>query len=130
MNDPETSLKPTGLGLIAVYVDDLEAALGFYCGLLGFVVEGEMAPGKMLGLGDLKLYVEPGRAKRSLEHASDMTAAETSMVLLSDAVLQLRAQLEAAGAQLVGEPMGDGATFAMFRVADPAGNLVEIAGKP
>lgn len=126
MDEPATSPKPTGLGVVAVYVDDLDAALGFYCGLLGFEVSGEMPPGKMIALGDLKLYVEPGRSRRS----TDMAAAETSMVLLSDAVLELRAQLEAAGAALVGEPMGDGATFAMFRVADPAGNLVEIAGKP
>ena len=122
--------RPNGLAVIAIYVDDLEPALAFYRDLLGFVVTGEMPPGRLLMLGDLQLYLEPGRAARSLEDATALAGAETSMCLLCDGVLALRAHLEAAGARLVGEAMGDGDSFAMFRVADPAGNLIELAGKP
>ncbi len=125
-----TPPRPTGLGVVAIYVDELEPALAFYRDQLGFVITGEMPPGRMLELGDFKIYVEPGRAPRSLEDATAMAGAETAMVLLSDEVLALRAALDAAGAALIGEAMGDGETFAMFRVADPAGNLVEIAGAP
>ena len=122
--------KPSGLAVIAVYVDELEPALAFYRDQLGFEVTGEMPPGKLLWLGDLKLYLEPGRAPRDSKDVSNLARAEVAMVLFCGQVLALRDALEQAGVPIVGPTQGNGESFAMIRVADPAGNLVEIAGQP
>lgn len=128
----DSSERPrlTGLAVVAIYVDDLEPALAFYEGQLGFVVEDDMPPGKLLRLGDLQVYVEPGRAPRAFGEAAELGRSEVAMALLCDGVLAFRARLEAQGARLIGNAFGDQEAFAMFRVADPAGNVVEIAGRP
>lgn len=122
--------RATGLAVVAVYVDDLAAALDFYCRLLGFEELEDMAPGKLLGLGDLRVYVEPGRTPRDRATSARLERSETVLALLCEGVLALRTHLEFAGVPVVGDPESNGPGFTLCRVLDPAGNVVELAGRP
>lgn len=122
--------RATGLAVVAVYVDDLAAALDFYCRLLGFEELEDMAPGKLLGLGDLRVYVEPGRTPRDPATSARLEQSETVLALMCEGVLALRTHLDSAGVPLIGGPESNGPDFTLCRVLDPAGNVVELAGRP
>lgn len=57
-------------------------------------------------------------------------AAEFSPCFATDGVKAAYQSLKAAGVRIVGEYQEFGPQFAFFRVSDPDGNLIEIAGAP
>jgi len=123
----ETGALVTGLQVVAIYVTDLERALEFYEGLLGFKESGKMPPGRVLSAAGITLYIEPGRAQRSpiAEQACGVAPA-----FAAESVLAARDKLIAAGVPMHGELVHPGDEFAFFQCLDPDGNIIEFAGRP
>ena len=84
----------TGLQVIAIYVTDLDRALGFYEGLLGFKESKKMPPGRVLSGGGITLYIEPGRENRS---AIAEAACGIAPAFAAKSVLAAREKLTEAG---------------------------------
>ncbi len=117
----------TGLAVVAVYATNVKKAAGFYSELLGFEVVGEMPPGLMLSAGDLTLYVEGGRVGRA---RAGLDGPTISACFTTGSVKATWERLQAAAVPVVEEYQEPADGFAMFRVEDPDGNVIEIAGKP
>lgn len=121
-------VEVTGLNIVAVYVTDIDRAKSFYVDMLGFVEKDAMPPGVMLQAGDLPLYLEPGRegpAEKPMVRCSVAPCLAVNM-----GVKAAFECLKAAGVTIV-EPFQEFApTFGMFRIADPDGNVLEVAGQP
>lgn len=117
----------TGLAVLAVYVTDLERARRFYVDVLGFQQAGGMSPGILLQAGDVTLYLEGGREPSP---APGTTGTTTSACFYTGSVREAWARIQELGLPVV-EPYTEHApTFAMFRIADPDGNVIELVGKP
>lgn len=86
-----------------------------------------MPPGVLLKSGDITLYIEGGRRLREGEARG---FAEFSPCFATDSVRRSYEILSNAGVQIVKEYQEFGPTFALFQIADPDGNLIEIAGEP
>lgn len=123
------TVQVSGIQVVAVYVSDLAKARTFFSEQLGFQVSEEMPPGVLMKAGEVTLYLEGGRKKKS---AAQAKLAEVSVCLaLKD--LGVRAayeKLRAAGVSVRQEYTEFAPSFAMFRVADPDGNVLEFAGAP
>lgn len=117
----------TGLQVVAIYVTDLDRARRFYADLLGFEDRGELSPGRLLKSGDLTLYLEGGRKPGS---PAGMELPTTSLCFDSASIRRAYETLRAAEVPVVEEYREHSPEFAMFRVADPDGNVVEFAGHP
>jgi len=126
MSENETGLV-TGLQVIAIYVTDLERALEFYRGLLGFEEIGKMPPGLVLACGGVTIYVEPGHTRRPDDPAAGCGIAPA---FAAESVLATHKLLAAAGVPILGEIQHPNEEFAMFQCLDPDGNIVEFAGAP
>jgi len=115
------------LQVIAIYVTDLDVALDFYVGQLGMERLGDMQPGVLLKAGDQTIYLEGGRKlpfEPALERAGCAPCFGTASV---------RATFEhfvALGIAVVQPYQEFSDEFSMFRIADPAGNVLEFAGRP
>lgn len=127
MSDKKHPALVTGLAVVAVYATDIKRAAGFYCELLGFEVVGEMPPGLLLSAGNLTMYLEGGRTGRA---RAGLDAPTMSACFTSGSVKATWERLRAAEVPVVEEYVEPADGFAMFRVEDPDGNVVEIAGKP
>lgn len=108
-------------------VDDVDRAIGFYQGLLGFEVETRPAPGfAALSRGDLRLYLNApgaggaGRAGGAPEPGG-WNRFQLEVPDLEDVVGSLRQ----AGARLRGD-LVQGQGGAQILVEDPSGNVVEL----
>jgi len=118
--------RVSGLAVLEIFVTDLDRAVRFYRDRLGFdVVEGS-APGVLLGVPGLSLYLEGGCER----HAADP---ETTRISPAFAVESVRASHDA----LVGEGIpvvipyrAFGDTFALFAIEDPDGNVLSFSGPP
>jgi catechol 2,3-dioxygenase-like lactoylglutathione lyase family enzyme len=117
----------TGLGVLAVYATDLDRSRKFYEEVLGFEFSGDMSPGVLLKAGDLSLYLEAGRTPST---APGLERSTLSACLATSSVRAAWDRLQAAGVRVVEEYILHGESFAMFRVADPDGNVLEFAGTP
>lgn len=115
------------LGVLAVYVTDLARSEAFYRDHLGFERAGDMEPGVLLRAGSVALYIEACRlnGRGGLSDTSEFCPCfETGGV---------RASYEAlrdAGVSIDSEYREYGPGFALFRISDPDGNLIEFAGTP
>jgi lactoylglutathione lyase len=122
-------------GLVNLYVDDIEAGLGFYAGLLGleetFRTPREGTPehvelragGFTVGLGT----VEAARRVHGVEATPGRPA--MALVFWSDDVDVTVERLRAAGVPVLQEPHETGNDNRNALVRDPAGTLVEIVSK-
>jgi catechol 2,3-dioxygenase-like lactoylglutathione lyase family enzyme len=117
----------TGLAVIGIYVTDIKKATGFYVELLGFEVVAEMPPGLMLSAGGLTLYLEGGRKGRA---TAGLDAPTTSACLTTGSVKATWERMRKASVPVIETYREPADGFAMFRVEDPDGNVVEIAGAP
>ena len=122
-------------GFVNLYTADIEAALGFYRGLLGFEetfrTPKEGVPthveltlnGFMLGLGTVEA------AKRV--HGVDAEPGRPAMVIVvwTDDVEEAFERLRAAGTQVLMPPHDTGNNNRKALLCDPDGNLVEIVAK-
>jgi catechol 2,3-dioxygenase-like lactoylglutathione lyase family enzyme len=122
-----SALKVNGLQVLAVYCSDLERSKSFYRDILGFGDEQEMPPGALLFQDGITLYLEPGRVpaeKGALKHP------EICPCFGTESIKNAFQSLKDAGVKIVTEYTEYAPTFAMFRVADPDGNVIEFAGEP
>ena len=123
----DTLGRITGLATIAVFVSDLDAAKEFYVNILGVEYAGESGPGISLKAGRINIYIEGGR--EPVAGASD-DQVRVSVAFMGDSVKAIYERLEQHGVKIV-EPFREvSPTFALFKAADPDGNIFEIAGVP
>ena len=117
----------TGVNVIAIYVADLERAKRFYVDTLGLAERGGMAPGVVLSVGETTVYLEAGRTG-SVDPGISLPT--VSICFDTPSVRAAFDELKAKSVRVVEELRSVGDDFAMFRIADPDGNVVEFAGKP
>ena len=122
-----SKVKVRNKNVLAVYVSDLVKAKEFYIEQLGFEMGEEMSPGIILRSEDVTLYIEAGRKKRKSESRE---LSEFSPCFATDSVRQSYEVLKSSGVKVLEEYQEFAPTFALFKIADPDGNLIEIAGKP
>jgi len=115
------------MSVLALYVTDLDRAKAFYVGHLGFQEGERTPPGVLLRSGNVTLYLEGGRAKRK---TGAREVSEFSPCFATDSIKQSYEALKSAGVDVVEKYKEYGPQFALFKVADPDGNLVEFAGEP
>lgn len=113
---------------IAVYVDDLALGLRFYTEVLGFTKERELPPGVLLrATPDLVVYLEGGRRPV----AEPALQARTSLCFRTGEGIRAAYQrLREAGVRMIGEYLALAPDLHQFRIADPAGNVIEFSGRP
>src|SRR5215207_8446120 len=116
---------------IRYIVDDVEAALAFYAGLLGFEVTMHPGPGfAMLSRGDLRLLLNKpggggGAGQAMPDGALPSPGGWNRFQLEVDDLEALVAILRGAGARFRNElVVGQGGK--QILVQDPSGNLVEL----
>jgi catechol 2,3-dioxygenase-like lactoylglutathione lyase family enzyme len=112
---------------VRYFVDDLDAAVDFYCGLLGF--EAEMRPSAsfaMLYLGDLRLLLSvPGEPHKMPDGALPEPGGWNRISLRVPDLVGTVAALRQGGARFRNEIVA-GPTVDTILLQDPAGNLVEL----
>lgn len=121
---PTTTVED--LNVIAVLAADIDRMEAFYCRHLGFARAGVMNPGVLLRAGGVTLYLEAcsDRSGDGDSRAGFMPCFATGSVRGS------YDSLKAAGVPIADEYTECSPTFALFRIRDPEGNLVEFAGRP
>jgi catechol 2,3-dioxygenase-like lactoylglutathione lyase family enzyme len=122
-----STVKIEKLQVLAIYSSDLERSKRFYIDHLGFEEAGQMPPGVLLAGGGMTLYLEGGREPRAggaLAHPC------ISPCLDPGGVREAHDRLAAAGVPIVEKLQVFGDQFAMTRIADPDGNVLELAGAP
>lgn len=121
-----STINVKGLNVIAVYVSDLERAKNFYSNELGFVQTQELPPGLLLSAGDITIYLEAGRSAKN----DILKVTEFSPCFETESVKGSYEALKESGVKIISGYEEYGPEFALFRIADPDGNLIEFAGKP
>lgn len=117
----------TGVNVIAIYVTDLDAAREFYVDILGLTENHSSPPGVTLKAGEMLLYLE---GKREGRESADTKYATTSIVFATESVKQTYKHLRKMNVPSMQEYVAYSDEFAMFRINDPDGNVIEFAGKP
>ena len=117
-----------GYSHVAIAVTDVDAARGFYCGLLGFEELPRPdfgVPGLWLRVGDLQLHFieidDMGPTPPGFRHFA--------LHVPTDAFDDTVGALKAAGVPFLGEPSSRvdfGTTVLAAFVTDPAGNVIEL----
>ena len=82
----------------------------------------------MLALGDSSFYLEAGRGK-NLTNAK-MDAADIAVCFGVESVKRAYDAVQEKGVQIVMKYTEYGPEYAVFMIADPDGNIIEIAGSP
>lgn len=112
----------TAIHHVAVVVDDLDEAIGFYTSALGFRLSGarpgNLGPGAWLDVGDQQLHLIQG--------APGPARGQHFAVLVDDLDTEIR-RLRADGID-VSDPVPVGAARQSF-LADPSGNTIELHEK-
>ena len=112
-------------------VDDVEAAISFYTGHLGFTLEAHPGPGfALLTRGALRLMLSgmtgPGGGAQAMPDGARPEPGGWNRIQLQvDDVAAELAALRAAGVRLRGDVI-TGLGGKQLLVEDPAGNLVEL----
>jgi len=116
-----------GINVLAVYVSDLERSKTFYTEILGFEEGDEVAPGILLKSGEVTLYLEAGRLERGVRTGN---LPEFSPCFETESVRRTFEEMILSDVSIVEEYQEYGPAFALFKIADPDGNLIEFAGEP
>jgi catechol 2,3-dioxygenase-like lactoylglutathione lyase family enzyme len=116
-----------GLQVLCAYVSDLDRSAKFYTEILGFRQIGEMPPGLTLRSGDLTLYLEPGRQSRAAEPGD---YSEFSPCFETESVRSAYRILKDSGVSIYEDYREYSPEFALFKITDPDGNMIEFAGNP
>ena len=127
-------MNVTGIDHVVLYVDDVEAASGFYADLLD-AGAGEYGPGRRsVYLGDVKLNFRPVEDEPDALVADAPAAGAGDLCLLTDrSPSDVVGRLEENGVEVVEGPVErEGARGPMSSVyfRDPWGNLIEVATYP
>lgn len=107
-------------------VDDIDAAVRFYCDLLGFSVEMHK-PGKFASLKreDLNLFLNaPGAGSAGKAGGEPRPGGWTRFMVITTDLNQMISELRSKGARFRGE-IAEGAGRQIL-VEDPSGNVVEL----
>ncbi|MBD3277920.1 MAG: hypothetical protein GF388_06450 [Candidatus Aegiribacteria sp.] len=115
------------LNVLAVYVTDIARSEAFYRDHLGFEKVADLEPGILMEAGEVKLFLEGCREKQRSEKPA---TAEFSPWFSTDSVRGAYHALKKAGVPISTEYQEFAPTFALFRISDPDGNLIEFAGAP
>ena len=118
----------TGIAVIGIYVSDLQQAKNFYVDELGLEDKGEMGPGCMLSQGDTSFYLEPGRNK-NLSNQKLMDA-DITICFTVESVKKAYEEIGNKNIQVVMKYTEYAQDYAVFMIADPDGNIIELAGNP
>ncbi|HEX2207614.1 MAG TPA: VOC family protein [Longimicrobium sp.] len=115
------------MAAIRYIVNDVERAIAFYQGLLGFEVEMHPAPGfAALSRGDLRLYLNaPGAGGAGRAGGSPAPGGWNRFQLEVEDLDAFLRPLRAAGARFRGD-LAQGQGGAQILVEDPSGNVVEL----
>lgn len=116
------------IAVIGIYVSDMAEARKFYVDLLGLEEKGEMGPGYMLALGDTSFYLEPGREKNPGNLS--LKEADTTICFGVDSVKEAYVEIEKGNIAVAMAYTEYSPEYAVFMIADPDGNIIEIAGMP
>lgn len=122
-----SKVRVNDINVLAVYVTDINKAKAFYIDHLGFEESEEISPGILLRSGDVTLYMEEGRSRQKPETRE---LSEFSPCFATDSVKQTYEVLKSSGVRIAEEYQEFAPTFALFKIVDPDGNLIEFAGKP
>jgi catechol 2,3-dioxygenase-like lactoylglutathione lyase family enzyme len=127
MTDTATQTHITGIGTVAIPVDDQERALGFYVGMLGFEtwMDAEFAPGQRW------IEVAPKGASASIalvkSRAENPAGVDTGVRLSTTDAAADHDALHAQGVE-VGELLPE--PVPMFVVRDPDANTLYVVERP
>ena len=117
------------MGSVAIryIVDDVDAAIGFYEGQLGFKVDMHPAPGfAALSRGDLRLLLNaPGAGGAGTAGGEPRPGGWNRFQLEVDDLPALVARLQSEGARLRGEIV-EGMGGRQVLIEDPSGNPIEL----
>lgn len=116
------------IAVIGIYVSDLEAAKKFYIGDLGLEDKGEMGPGYMLALGETSFYLEAGKNKNLGNR--ELKDADITICFTVASVKKAYDEIEQRDIQVAMKYAEYSPEYAVFMIADPDGNIIEIAGTP
>ncbi|MCD4670449.1 MAG: VOC family protein [Actinomycetia bacterium] len=122
---PNANVK--GMQVLSLYVSVLDKSVKFYKEILGFSQLCEVPPGLTLRAGDLTLYLEPGRKSKVAEPGIH---AEFSPCFETDSVKATYITLKELGVSIFEDYQKYSPDFAMFKITDPDGNVIEFAGTP
>lgn len=122
-----STVNVTGLQVISVFCSDLQNSKNFYIDHLGFKQTQEMPTGALLQAGELTLYLEHGRQSRKPE---PLKFPEITSCFACDSVKEAFQNLKDAGTSIVSDYIEYEEQFAMFKIIDPDGNVIEFAGNP
>jgi catechol 2,3-dioxygenase-like lactoylglutathione lyase family enzyme len=121
------TVEVTGLNVLAVYATDAVVSEAFYRDHLGFEKVEDLPPGILMKAGEVTLYLEGGRAA-SRPESSDKSVLSPCFATAS--VQRSFKAMKSAGVRIAHDYEALGPGFALFRICDPDGNLIEFAGKP
>jgi len=122
------SIHVKDVAVIGIYVSELEAAVRFYVNDLGLEDKGSMGPGHMLALGNTSFYLEGGRSKNLVKQK--MEEADIAICFGVESVKAAYDSVQKIEIQIVMKYIEYGPEYAVFMIADPDGNIIEIAGSP
>ncbi len=124
---PEPPRRGRQSATVRYFVDDMDRAVTFYCGWLGFEEELRPAPAfAMLYRGDLRLLLSLPTEPHALPDGTLPTPGGFNRMSLRVADLASTvAELRAREATFV-TPITAGPTVSTVLIRDPAGNLVEL----
>jgi len=127
----------TGYNLTCIYVDEMEKSVKFYTEILGFEKVRDMTPGALFKVGSEAegsfLYLEGGRKKTprpETENTSENPMGSSCICLNAPSIKEAAAALKKIEVPFHRDYVEYAPTFAGFQILDPAGNIVEYAGKP
>lgn len=125
MEMPTTAVKE--LAVLTLYANDLRRSEAFYREHLGFEKTQDMEPGILMRSGETTLYLEESDQP---EKCGKGRSTGFSPCFGTDSVKESYRALKAAGVAIAAEYTEFGPEFALFRISDPDGNLIEFAGTP
>jgi len=123
-----STVKVEKMCVVALYVSDLEKSKAFYADRLGFEFSETMGPGILMKGGGNTFYIEGGYTKREKVSAKEANACPCFGV--EGGLREAFEKLQKADVTIVSKFQEFTPTFAFFRIADPDGNVFELAGKP
>ena len=112
-------MKPIALHHVAVNVNDMDAALGFYTGVLGLTVREDRPD-----LGIAGAWLDAGGQQLHLLEVETTPAPGQHFAILVEDLAATVSELRGRGVE-VGEPRAVGTGLQTF-VSDPAGNMIEL----
>ncbi|MBN2053837.1 VOC family protein [bacterium] len=115
------------LNVLAVYASNFQRSVAFYTDHLGFEKVEDMPPGILMKAGAVMLYIEAGKV---VEPETGPSPGGFCPCFAVDSVKESYQALREAGVRISTPYQEFGPAFALFRITDPDGNVIEFAGSP